>query len=83
MTVIIKIQQAVTRIVSETRNMPDTDIQKELIKQAPFHRGQIALWHQYGQEIFKQTGRKMFGLNYNDKDDPTIKRKARKLKVDV
>jgi hypothetical protein len=35
------------------------------------------MWRKYGQEIFKQTGRKMFGFDYNDKNDPTVKRKKR------
>ena len=71
------LSESVTETVKLTRNMPDITVQRALIKSAPFHPGHVAMWRKYGQEIFKQTGRKMFGFDYNDKDDPTIKRKKR------
>ena len=69
--------ESVSQTLKSTRNLPDIEIQRALIKSAPFHKGQVAMWRKYGQEIFKQTGRKMFGFDYNDKNDPTVKRKKR------
>jgi len=72
-----KIKQVIADVVKSTRNLPDIDVQRALTKAAPFHRGHVAMWKKYGLEIFKQTGRKMYGHDYNDKGDPTIKRKNR------
>ena len=64
MSRLIILQETVERVVKETRNMPDIDVQRALNKAAPFHPGQIALWKKYGEEIYRQTKRKMYGFKY-------------------
>lgn len=75
MSKILSIQACVREVLADTKNKPELEVQRRLINQAPFHRGQIALWYEYGREIFKQSGRKMFGQQYSDKESPTIKQK--------
>lgn len=65
-------KEVVALVAAETRGLPDLNIQQAFIAAAPFHPAAVRLWQEYGKEIFKQTGRKMFGFNYDKKVRYTI-----------
>jgi hypothetical protein len=57
-----KCSETVERILKETRNRPDIEVQRALIDAFPFHKSNIVAWRVYGKEIKRQSGRVMFGL---------------------
>lgn len=55
-----KCLETVQRVLFETRNKPDIEVQQALIKAFPFSRANLPAWKVYGKEIYRQSKRKMF-----------------------
>ena len=55
-----KCLETVQDVLKSTRNLPDIDVQRELIKKFPYHASNIVAWKAYKGEIFRQSNRRMF-----------------------
>lgn len=57
----IKCKETVERVLKETRNLPDLQIQQALNKNFPFHRNNLSAWREYAKQIKELSGRAMYG----------------------
>jgi len=55
-------KETITKILNDTRNKPDIEVQRALTAAFPGNVKDADQWREYGREIFKQSGRKMYGI---------------------
>lgn len=55
----------VSQVLKDTAGQPDIAIQQALNKAFPYNKGNVDMWREYGKEIWKQSGRGMYGLDYS------------------
>lgn len=51
--------EIVQRVLLDTKNQPEADIQRALIKAFPYHVSNLLAWNEYHKEITRQSGRIM------------------------
>lgn len=65
-----KCNSAISKVLAETRNLSDIEVQRALLVAFPFHKSNVVAYREYGKEITRLTGRTLWPTG------PTPEKKA-------